>query len=133
MSAGAALRTTAEEMVRAGRAQPAPGTAAGAAPPARADDTLRAGRAQPAPGAARALRVVSILVQSRWLRVSLPRVGGGDRRALKITGWLRRRSENLLKAWRPSGTPAGSVEITGVNVVHPGCYRKGIVKVWYKR
>ena len=41
VSAGAALRTTAEEM-------------------------LRAGRAQPAPGAARALRVVSILGPIRW-------------------------------------------------------------------
>ena len=44
MSAGAALRTTAEER-------------------------LRAGRAQPAPGAARALRVVSILGLLRWLVV----------------------------------------------------------------
>ena len=44
VSAGAALRTTAEER-------------------------LRAGRAQPAPGAARALRVVSILGLLRWLVV----------------------------------------------------------------
>ena len=58
-AAGAALRTTAEERLRAGRAQPAPGT--GAALPARADDTLRAVCAQPAPGRARALRVASIL------------------------------------------------------------------------
>ena len=110
VSAGAALRTTAEEMVRAGRAQPAPGTAAGAALPARADDTLRAGRAQPAPGAARALRAVSILLLW-WEGVLRWRFDGGDRRALERPLWLGAGVSTYVARWRGlfGGRPAAKV------------------------
>ena len=77
MSAGAALRTTAEER-------------------------LRAGRAQPAPGAARALRVVSILGLLRWLVVegvsSSARLS--DRRAIERRLWLGAAQSKYLARWR---------------------------------
>ena len=87
---------------------------AGAALPARADDTLRAGRAQPAPGAARALRAVSSLLLwwSRGFCAGASAAAAGAR-----CGWLRRRQRIYRERRARSGRAARSVEGLRVRLV----------------
>ena len=74
-------------------------TAAGAALRTTAEEMLRAGWAQPAPGRARALRAASILGLLRWLLVEgfRWRFNGSDRRALKTAAVAQRRRRESVK------------------------------------